>query len=142
VPDNDLAAIGEVLDRCPWVVTAWVFGSVAQNAATASSDLDVAVLLAGTVTEEARATLASLSLQLERFSPSGRVDIVVLGQQGPVFRHRVLSTGAVVLDRDPNVRKTFEAATTIDYLDWKPTHDIAMSSSLAGIRGRLERGSP
>jgi predicted nucleotidyltransferase len=134
------AAIGDELARCACVRAAWVFGSVAEGRATATSDLDVAVLLATGPAPEDRDALALLSVRLEKFSPSGRVDIVILGEQGPVFRHRVLRTGVLVLDRDPSLRKAFEADTIVDYLDWKPTHDLAMSSALEGIRRRLDRG--
>ena len=84
--------------------------------------------------------LRTLALDLESASPSGRVDIVVLGAQGPVFRHRVLSEGKLVLDRSPALRRAFETRAIIEYLDWKPTHDIAMASTLQGLRGRFARG--
>ena len=132
----DFDAIGSILARCDDVAAAWVFGSVARGEAKSTSDLDIAVLLreGGTEVEEA---LRALSGELEPFSPSGRVDIVVLGQQGSVFRHRVLREGALVLDRNPEARHDFEARTIVEYLDWKPTHDIAMASALKGLRRRL-----
>lgn len=132
----DYDVIGSILARCNDVVAAWVFGSVARGEARPTSDLDVAVLLleGGADVEEA---LRALSSELERFSPSGRVDIVVLGEQGSVFRHRVLREGALVLDRDPETRQDYEARTIVEYLDWKPTHDIAMATALKGLRRRL-----
>ena len=141
VSTNDSAAIGGMIARVPCVVTAWVFGSVARGAARSTSDLDVGVLLAASATAEDREALRALSLHLEKYAPSGRVDLVVLGEQGPVFRHSVIRDGVLVLDRDPQVRKAFEAATIAEYLDWKPTHDLAMEVSLEGIRRRLAGGS-
>jgi predicted nucleotidyltransferase len=136
-PQVDLAAIAAAAARHDMIRTAWLFGSLARGDAHSTSDLDLAVLLAGPEDEHARAQLAELSLELERWSPSGRVDIVVLGPQGPVFRQRVLREGVLVLDRDVALRKTFQARTTIDYLDWKPTHDIAMASTMSGLRRRF-----
>jgi predicted nucleotidyltransferase len=131
------AAIGARVAACPRVSTAWLFGSVARGDATPESDLDVAVLLAGRPRGRDDDELRELAIELEMFSPSGRVDIVVLGAQGSVFRHRVLTEGVLVLDRDRDARVEFETRTVIEYLDWKPTHDIAMASTFAGLRHRL-----
>ena len=83
--------------------------------------------------------LYDLAGELERFAPSQRVDVIILGPQGPVFRHRVLREGILVLDRDPEARIAFETRTVIEYLDWKPTHDIAMRSTLLGLKDRFAK---
>ena len=81
-----------------------------------------------------------LAAELERFSPSRRVDVVVLGPQGPVLRHRILTEGRLVKDADPEARMEFEERTVREYLDWKPTHDIAMRATFAGLRDRFGVG--
>ncbi len=129
--------IGRTIATNPRVAAAWVFGSVARGDAGAESDLDVAVLLRGPEEPHDVRALYGLAAALERFSPSGLVDIVVLGRQGPVFRHRVLAEGALVYDGDPEARMDFEERTIREYLDWKPTHDIAMRSTFAGLRDRF-----
>jgi predicted nucleotidyltransferase len=136
----DLDAIGAVLARSEHIGTAWVFGSVARGEVTQASDLDIAVLLRATGVDALRG-LRSLATDLQPFSPSGAVDIVVLAAQGPVFRHRVLEEGRLVLDRDPAVRIDFEGRTIVEYLDWRPTHDIAMASTFEGLRRRFAGGS-
>jgi len=133
--------IGAILSACPRIAAAWVFGSTARGEANRDSDLDVAVLLMGEATPEDRDALRTLAFELERFSPSGDVDIVVLGRQGPVFRHRVLREGKLVVDRSPELRHAFEARTIIEYLDWKPTHEIAMASTFQGLRSRFAKGN-
>jgi predicted nucleotidyltransferase len=140
--DASCESIRAVLERCEAIVAAWVFGSVARSDATADSDLDIAVLLRGPATDDVRRQLRTLSVELERFSPSARVDIVILGPQGSVFRHRVLREGHLVLDRDPSVRHAFEGRTIAEYLDWRPTHDIAMASTLEGLRRRFSETPP
>jgi predicted nucleotidyltransferase len=128
------------LSRHPEICAAWVFGSVARGEARAESDLDLAVLLAsGVDVERARARLETLGLELEPCSPSGRVDVLILGTQGPVLVHRVLSEGVLVRDLDPERRIDFEGDATVAYLDWKPTHDIAMRTALAGLGDRFAR---
>ena len=129
--------IRAVLAGAPRVVAAWVFGSVARGDARTDSDLDLSVLLDGAERPDDARALFTLSGQLERFSPSGRVDILVLGPQGSVLRHRVLSEGQLVKDADPHARMELEERTTREYLDWKPTHDIAMRSTFAGLRDRF-----
>lgn len=135
--DADFAEIGALVAGCSAVTAAWVFGSVARGDATDASDLDVAVLLRTAATRSDENELHTIAGQLERFAPSGRVDVVILGAQGPVFRHRVLREGRLVLDRDAAARHDFEARTYVEYLDWKPTHDIAMASALSGLRRRF-----
>lgn len=139
-PSMDPAAlteIGSVIARYPRVGSAWVFGSVARGDAGAGSDLDVAVLLAGGEREGDALELYDLAGELERFAPSQHVDVIILGPQGPVFRHRVLREGILVLDRDPEARVSYQTRTVIEYLDWKPTHDIAMRSTLLGLKDRF-----
>lgn len=135
----DRDRIGALIARDHRIAAAWVFGSVARGDATRASDLDVAVLLRESPPRADDASLRALSLDLEAFSPSGRVDMVLLGAQGPVFRHRVLREGVLVVDADPARRQDFEGRTIAEYLDWKPTHEIAMASSLQGLRRRFAR---
>ena len=131
--------IARVIAEHPRIAAAWIFGSVAQGTAGPQSDLDVAVLMRGAEEETDAMSLYALAADLERYSPSGRVDLVVLGPQGSVFRHRVLATGTLVYDADPEARFDFEDRTIREYLDWKPTHDIAMRSTFAGLRDRFDR---
>jgi uncharacterized protein len=137
-------SLRSVLATEPAVAAAYVFGSVARGEATASSDLDVAILLRaqapGHRDRDLDARLAELAGRLERFAPSGRVDLVVLGEQGPIFRHAVLREGVLVHEGDRELRLDFEGRTYSEYLDWKPTHDLAMAAVLEGLRDRFARG--
>lgn len=136
--DTEIAAV--IAER-PDVAAAWVFGSAARGELRADSDLDVALLLRRRPSRAETLDLYGLAAALERFSPSGRVDILILGEQGPVLRHRILREGRLVWDADPALRFDFEARTFSEYLDWKPTHDIAMQVALEGLRRRLARGA-
>lgn len=130
--------IREALERLP-VAAAWIFGSVARGDSGDESDLDLAILPQSPLQPEHVDALRSLAVELGPWSPCGRVDVLVLGAQGPVLRHRVIRDGIRVYDGDPETRIAFEGRTIAEYLDWKPTHDIAMRSTLEGIRDRLER---
>jgi len=133
----DFDAIGRLVAAVPGIAAAWVFGSRARGDAREDSDLDLAVLMRPDAPRSDDGALRTLAQALERFAPSGVVDVVVLGPQGPVFRHRVLREGRLVGDTDPEARRDFETRTIIDYLDWKPTHDIAMAATLPGLRRRF-----
>ena len=142
LPTDLGARIGAVISRYPRVAAAWVFGSVARGDARADSDLDVAVLLRGGEGPGDALALYDLAAALEPYAPSQRVDIVILGEQGSVFRHGMLREGVLVCDAEPEARREFEERTVIEYLDWKPTHDIAMRSTLAGLADRFARKAP
>ena len=130
-------AIGRVVARYPRVASAGVVGSVARGDARPDSDLDIAILLSGGERAGDALALYDLAADLERFAPSRRVDVVILGTQGSVFRHGLLREGVLVCDTDPAAQREFEERTVVEYLDWKPTHDLAMRSTFAGLTDRL-----
>jgi predicted nucleotidyltransferase len=132
-----LERIADVVARCPEVAAAWVFGSVARGEAHADSDLDMALLLRPSTSAHGAPDLDTLVLELEPCSPSGRVDLLILGSQGPVITHRILREGILVRDAAPELRIDFEGNAVAAYLDWKPTHEIAMRTSLSGLAKRF-----
>jgi uncharacterized protein len=135
------AAAAAATARHPLIAAAWVFGSVARGEAHRDSDLDVALLPTRPPTPAEAVALYEIAAALERYSPSGRVDLLLLGDQGPVLRHRVLRDGVLVRDADPELRLQFEFRTIAEYLDWLPTHEIAMRSTMAGLESRFRRGA-
>jgi uncharacterized protein len=130
-----------VLRAAPELAAAWVFGSVARGDARDDSDLDVAVLLRdpGPDALTHRRALAALAARLEAAS-GRRVDLVVLGLRDPILAHRVLSEGALVLDRDPDRRVGFTAAAYSRYFDWAPKYEAAAARSLAANRAWASGG--
>ena len=137
-------AVGALVAKRPDIAAAWIFGSVARGDERNDSDLDVAVLLragTGPSVDAVDAILRELAIDLEPYSPSGRVDVVILGRQGPIWRHRVLTEGKLVHDADRALRVDFEGRTISEYLDWTPTHDIAMRSVFGGLRERFARSA-
>jgi hypothetical protein len=66
------------------------------------------------------------------------IDLVVLETQGPIFRHRVLSEGRCIYEADRDRRVDFESTTYVEYLDFRPTWDIAARHAIDGMRSWLE----
>lgn len=137
MPADLIQAVAASIAHQPLVAAAWVFGSVARAEARADSDLDIALLLKRPATAAELVALYDIAADLEQTSPSGRVDLLVLGKQGVVLRHRVLQEGILVYDADPTLRVEFESRTIAEYLDWLPTHAIAMRSTLGGLHARF-----
>lgn len=135
------AAIARELAAFPEVAAAWLFGSVARGQARRDSDIDIAVLL-----RDRSLTLASshrlvrtLAARLERAAPGRPVDLVLLAAQSPIFVHRVLTDGRLVLDADVERRIDFESNASSRYFDFLPTYRMAASVARDGIRRWLER---
>jgi hypothetical protein len=79
-----------------------------------------------------------MASRLEPLAPSGKVDVIALESQGPIFQHRVLAEGRLVYERDRERRIDFEPDAHVRYFDWKPTYEIARRHHRAGFRRWLE----
>ena len=91
--DNPLIEqLRDLLDRQPGLACAYLFGSVARGAATATSDVDLAVLFEQTTEDTLHGPLARLQLDLE--DALGRhVDLVAMETALPDLIHRVSCHG-------------------------------------------------
>lgn len=118
-----LAAVRDCLSKDGEdVLAAYVFGSVGRGEASATSDVDVGVLLTGGRPR----TLAELPVELqERLERAldRKVDLVVLDGAPPDLLHRVLRDGVLVLERDRAARIEFEIQARNAYFDLKPILD-------------------
>ncbi|AGA31747.1 DNA polymerase, beta domain protein region [Thioalkalivibrio nitratireducens DSM 14787] len=92
---------------------------MARGDATASSDIDLAVLFEQPTADTLRGPLAGLRLDLE--DALGRpVDLVAIENAPPDLIHRVLRDGILLVDRNPNRRIAFEVRARNDYFDLLP----------------------
>jgi len=107
-----------VLDE---VVLGYLFGSHARGQAGPLSDIDIAVLLADTVTEasafEQRLTLMD---EISHRLRTNAVDVVVLNHAPLALAYRVLRDGVLIYCRDELKRIEFTARTVNMYLDFEP----------------------
>ncbi len=121
--DEIIEHIRRVLaERGDAIVAAYLFGSVARGAATATSDVDVGVLFRA----DPPATLAGLHLDLEASLERAMglpVQLVVLNRAPCDLVHRILRDSILALDRDPSRRIRFEVRARNAYFDLKPYLD-------------------
>lgn len=114
-----ISALTARLEREPWIVAAWLFGSVARGTASDSSDVDIAILGAGSAPKK----LADLPLDLEAelaTTLGGEVQIVRVDRAPSDLVHRVLRDGVLVVDRDRAARLRFEVDVRNRYFDMQP----------------------
>ena len=101
---------------------AYLFGSVARDAAHPGSDVDIAVL----PRTSRRGTLESLQLDLEaelERALGRRVQVVALHSAPPDLVHRILRDGILVHEGDRSRRIAFEVRARNEYFDLKPFLD-------------------
>ena len=132
--DAQTEAIRHVLECDPDVAAAWVFGSFARGEATATSDLDIAIVWADSPSDgPADRHVSELASRLEGIVPGHAIDIVALEDQGPIFQHRALTEGLLVLDANPERRIDVESTAYVRYFDFRPTYDIAAAHAREGF---------
>ncbi len=111
------------------IAAAYIFGSVAKGTSKKTSDLDVAILLNETESEQF-SILLFISL-LEKKSGC-RVDAVVLNRASEVLKFEVRSKGKLVFERSADFRKKFEIMSRKTYEDFLYLHKRYVNSVLYG----------
>ncbi len=104
----------------PDLVAAYLYGSVARDTATASSDIDIGILLQTTPPGRLQDLRSALESLLEK-TLGRRVQVVILNLAPADLVHRVLRDGKVLVDRDRGARIRFEVRTRNEYFDLMPT---------------------
>lgn len=101
------------------IAAAWLFGSVARDAAGSASDVDVAVLYVDDPGKALDSGPLDLEGDLER--RLGRTTQLVVMNRAPAdLTHRVLRDGVLVFETDRNARVGFEVRTRNEYFDLLP----------------------
>lgn len=100
---------------------AYIFGSVAQHNARPESDVDIAVLLSGALSQEERFELrlkliGALSRTLKK-----SVDVVVLNDTASLFfKYVILKEGQLLYQKSEEHRIDFESKLMSLYFDYQP----------------------
>lgn len=107
------------------VFLAYVFGSIVSAKTTATSDVDIAVLLDQTLSKEERfntrlALMGELATLLHR-----AVDVVVLNDLTSLFfKYVIVHDGKVLYEKNEDVRVEFEVDVLTQYFDFQPFLDL------------------
>ena len=127
-------AVRSVLEATPQVAFGLVFGSQARGEARPDSDLDVAIGVAGRA-RLSPGEVGDLVARLEQ--ATGReVDLIVLHETAIPVAFRVFREGMEVFVRDRSALVDQKARTIVQWLDWKPIHELCVAGALkAAARG-------
>lgn len=107
--DDELARL--VAEALPEARAVYLFGSFGTDAASTSSDIDLAILASTPVAIERVVSLRELLAERMRRD----VDLVDLLRASTVMQAQVVSTGRVLLDADPSFREQFETTVYSSY---------------------------
>jgi len=98
------------------VVLAYLFGSLAEGTASASSDLDLAVLLPGDQLSAGELYL-NLINDIQKTINTERFDLLLLNNASPVIRYEVVRSGIAIYARSENEEENYEIKVRQKYLD-------------------------
>ncbi len=132
-------ALVSALTARPEVQEAYLFGSQAGGAATALSDVDVAVWIdpAATPPPSPYGYAADLAAHLGTILGRSDVDVVVLNDAPPLLYHRAMAGGVRLCSRDLGATTTREGRALSRYCDYLPQLRIVD----AALRDRLDAGT-
>ncbi|HUO85184.1 MAG TPA: nucleotidyltransferase domain-containing protein [Thermoanaerobaculia bacterium] len=133
------ASIAAISRDFPEIAAIYLFGSIAGKEEHAGSDADVGIVL-----RDRRAPgpgwrwRADLAGRLEELFPGRSIDLVILDEQGPLFRHQVLLHGRLLHEADRDRRIDFESSTFVEAFDFHPTWRLATGGRIGSIRKALQ----
>ncbi|MBZ0151311.1 MAG: nucleotidyltransferase domain-containing protein [Planctomycetes bacterium] len=132
--EQAIEAVRQVLASQPDVRWGYVFGSVTRH--DHFRDVDVAIMPSPTMPTGAVA-FGALIARLE--AATGRqVDLVDLQQPDLPLLGSLLAERVVVLDREPQCRRTWEAETASLWLDFRPSHEEFLRVRNLAMQRRLQ----
>ncbi|MCC7203148.1 MAG: nucleotidyltransferase domain-containing protein [Nitrospirae bacterium] len=103
------------------IALAYLFGSFSKGTPTSHSDIDIAVLINGNISEEGypygyRSELLS---HLMKGLRTNSIDLVILNEAPPFLRFQVIRYGKIILSRSETARIDFQVKTISRYNDVK-----------------------
>jgi predicted nucleotidyltransferase len=124
----------------PGIAVLVVFGSRARGTHRPDSDLDVAVLPDTADSRARRHLQADLAVALAHLAPEGRVDVILLDEAPEMLRQRIMETGRVLLNRDPEAWKELRVRTMREYGDSEGFRRLYREAQRRRLEGREPSG--
>jgi predicted nucleotidyltransferase len=110
-----------ILSRYP-VVSAYLFGTLAQEQATPLSDVDIALVIS--LDEFSSSSRLKLELEIEdqinRFAEIPNVDVRIINDAPLMVQGKILTKGVLLYCQDEEARIEFETCTRMEYFDFLP----------------------
>jgi predicted nucleotidyltransferase len=117
------------------VLLAYLFGSQTTGQTHAASDIDVAVLLATSLTADERfAIRLTLIGALSCHLGTDNVDVVILNEASPLLAYAVLRNGVLLYCSDEDTRVEFQVRTLRTYEDTAPLRRLLAEAMAERIR--------
>ncbi|MEJ5378513.1 MAG: nucleotidyltransferase domain-containing protein [bacterium] len=128
-------SIKEALVHEDDVLFAYLFGSAARGDTTPQSDIDIAVYLRPSTTEQYLKREADLTGTLISALRTAEIDLRILNALPLVFQHEILKGGTLLFCRDDLERVDFETRVMLRYFQLKPYIEEYRSLLIQRIRG-------
>ena len=119
ISNNILELIPEaqkVLNNHPQVIFAYLFGGLAKRHLSSLSDVDIAIYLI--VNKNELEIKMNLLNQLSNALKTDEIDLVILNTASLPLIARIIQNKKVLVDKDPNLRYSFESLNLRKYFDF------------------------
>jgi predicted nucleotidyltransferase len=132
---KEIHRILEYFEKRTEVATLFIFGTFDTANERGHSDIDLAVLLYSGELKDQNYEL--FKDEYYKASPDfslRSVDIVILNTAPATLKYEILKTGAVLMDKNPDLRKFFTAITLQEYYDYKFIEEIYFNAVKRRLR--------
>ncbi|MGH7339067.1 MAG: type VII toxin-antitoxin system MntA family adenylyltransferase antitoxin [Candidatus Rokuibacteriota bacterium] len=134
--------ITEAAGEVPGISSLVVFGTRADGRPRPTSDLDVGVLPDTPDSEARRKLQARVAVALADLAPAGRVDVVLLDEAPPLLRHRILSSGRLLICRDREAWTELLVRTMREHGDREWVYELLIPAQRRRLTEGLTDGRP
>jgi predicted nucleotidyltransferase len=114
--DQLIGKAREVMERCPRVMFAYLFGSLARKTSSPLSDVDIAVYLEDS-SDLSREKLELIGYLMGELG-TDEIDVIVLNRAPLSLMARILEKNEILIDRKPFRRQAFESLVLRQYFDF------------------------
>ncbi|MEA1925134.1 MAG: nucleotidyltransferase domain-containing protein [Candidatus Altiarchaeota archaeon] len=102
------------------VISAYIFGSIAEGRETKLSDIDFAFYLDESLTKEKKTEIKlKLINNLTQIMGTDNIDVIIMNNAPTTLRYNALKSGRLITSTHETKRVMFEAKTLSQYLDRK-----------------------
>jgi predicted nucleotidyltransferase len=115
--------IRKSLEDCEDILFAYLYGSAAYGPTHSAGDIDIAIYLTPTTTDQYLKKEAALTSLLVSGLHTDDIDLRILNVLPVVLQYDILKEGILVMSRDEMQRAEFEASVMLRFFELKPYLD-------------------